>query len=258
MRKWITCGVLLVAACFGIALTAYGRPTSVLRDQPESRNISFRLVQSDGALGGIQVAQAKTNGKGGTSNKAAKDTKKKERVYLTVSAQELESFPQKFLNADVQMADIFKKYVGRAPKSLSKYKISRKNHVLFTTHPATGSHMLCVVRRDNKAAISVLDTLVNESPLYLRGRVGKVIDAVDGIRPIFMVEELYRGHKPPIKIAVVKRKDVHLIVEYAVRNADGTPGRRRAGRWRIPVSKKTYVIPNPYNRSQSLFIAIEF
>jgi len=184
----------------------------------------------------------------------------KEQInYIKVTAEELERFPRQFENRYVQVADFFEERLDRPPRVLRDQGISADAFDVFLTHRAVGSNMICVLHKKNEEAVAVLGTLVSESPIYLMGRVGPLVETDYGGRPIFLVDRLARGHEPPPPPKVrEEKKPVLLVLDVPVVAPDGSKSRRRAGSWKITSPGKPYVIPDPYDKTKFLIITLEY
>ncbi len=201
-------------------------------------------------LGGFLIAQPQPN-----ENEQEGEGQEQEIDYIRVTTNEIQQFPEEFENKYVQVADRFSERMDNVPRELRRYRITDRTHVAFTTHPVTGSNMLCVVSREAEGAVRTLGTLVNESPIFLMGRVGPVVDTPRGPKPIFLVDQMVRGHQPPAMAQ--ERKPVIVVLEYLVQGADGQPTPRVAGEYKIPEFGKRYVVPDPYDRNRKLFITVK-
>ena len=213
------------------------------------------VVMLCAALPWSAVAQDK-DAAGAGKAKTSEDAKDADKptVYMLVSAAEIERFPKSFTDKHIQVVDYFGSRLSRPPGSLRTHKITRKTHTAFFTHPGTGSNMLCVVSRDDEEAVAVLDTLNEESPIYIQGRVGPVIDTPKGRKPLFIVDRMVRGHSPPPP-RKTEKKPVVVVIEYA---PGTTTAPRLYRRYKIPKPGKRYVIPDPYDPKKKIFITLEY
>ncbi len=187
------------------------------------------------------------------------------RTYLSVTAAEMERNPKKFRGQYVQMTDYFGEELSdreqrRIMRDVRMRNVSRDTHIAFATHKAIGSNAVCLVRRDDEAGRNVLKTLSEESPIFLRGRIGPMTSTSKGSKPVLLIDQIVRGHTPPPPVLSVKseKKPVVLIVEYAVETADGKIVPRPHGRYPIPKSGQRYVIPDPYDPKKVIYVTIEY
>lgn len=185
--------------------------------------------------------------------------------YLRITAAELEKSPKSFRNQYVELPDVFNKR-AKPSKKLRRHGIYSKTHIGFLTHPAFGSNSYCVIARDNKEAIKALDTLVEESPIYIQGRVGVQITLEGGGRTLFIIDQIVRGHRPPPAPKVEKQqKPVTMIIEVPILDKSGRPvtgpdnriRRRIVGRYTIRKPNTRYVIPDPYDNTRVIYVTLK-
>ena len=188
------------------------------------------------------------------------------RDYLRITAVELEKSAKVFRDQYVELADSFGQRAP-LPRGLRRYNVSSRTHVGFLTHPATGSNALCVVERDNEEAIQALATLVEESPIYLQGRVGPRIMVRSSERTLFMVDRMVRGHQAPQPPKVKEtKKPVQMVVEVPLLDKDGRlvvgPNgqirRRAVGRYTIGKPDTRYAIPDPYDSTRIIYLTLKY
>ena len=212
-------------------------------------------------------AQAKEGQEKKPGSAVAKEAKEEgPQEYLRIMASELERAPEKFRDLYVGVADVFGRGVP-APRSLRRYDISNRTHVAFLTQPALGSNALCVVSRDNKEGMATLKTVIEESPIYIEGRVGPKIQVGSGLRTLFVVDRVVRGDQPPPPRKVGKKKSpVVMIREVPVLDNQGQPRigpdrrivKQQVGRYTIRKPSTRYAIPDPYDKTRIIYVTLKF
>ena len=185
--------------------------------------------------------------------------------YLRITAAELEKSPKAFRGQYVELPDVFRKRANPS-RNLRRQDISSKTHIGFLTHPATGSNSYCVIARDNTKAIEALSTLVEESPIYIQGRVGTQITLESGIRTLFIIDRMVRGHNPPPPPTVEKQqKPITMIIEVPMLDKNGRPvvgqdnriRRRIAGSYTLQKPNTRYAIPDPYDNTRVIYVTLK-
>lgn len=170
--------------------------------------------------------------------------------YIKTTADELSRVPAEYSGKYVQLADVFGVMVDRYPGRLG---VSPQTHFAFRTHRAVGSNMLCVVPRDNKEAQAFFDTpLTAETPIYLMGRVGPMVDAGDAVVPVLYVDRVVRGSTPPPVIREEQKKEYTLTFERVVGG-----NYVKVKDYKIPEAGKRYVVDDPYDPSKKIYVTIQ-
>ena len=174
------------------------------------------------------------------------------KQYIVVTSDLLQRAPAQYEGQYVQVKDTFFRMVDRFPRELTRYGIVGKTHFGFRTHKVVGSNMICFVRRDDADAHAFFQTpLVNETPIYLMGRVGPQVDTGEGFASLFLVDRIVRGHEAP-PAAPQKKKPLQFTIEWQTERG------MQKQEYVIPEPGKRYVIPDPYDRTRNMYMTFQF
>ena len=146
----------------------------------------------------------------------------------------------KRLRKPIALKDIYDRLVTRPPRDVLRLgKAELRKYALCRTQGGYGSDLIYLVPRKDAESMAALDKALPGDKVLAYGKIAKL-----GTIYVFVVEKLYRGHKPP-KVQSVK---VTLATD---------PKFRRKRSWLLAEPGKTYIIRSPYDAKKPIYIRFQ-